>query len=73
MGYQTIGEMMGSGKESTMFPRRWSWRGVGGGRVDGVVQFGGLVLRKLVTTEISIVALSPSRIGWKLHKLLLTQ
>ena len=37
MGYQTIGEMMGSGKESTMFPRRWSWRGVGGGRVDGVV------------------------------------
>ena len=72
MGDPSIRVMMGSGKESTVFPRRWTWRGVGYGQLDGAMRVRVLVFRKLVTTEISIAALSLSYLGCKLNTFLLT-
>ena len=50
---------MVSGKEAKFF-HGGDHGGMGDGRIDGTIRVGGLVFRKLVTTEISIGALSPS-------------
>ena len=59
MGDKIIGRIMVSGKEAKFF-HGGGHGGMGDGRIDGTIRVGGLVFRKLVTTEISIGALSPS-------------